>query len=1592
MLKKCFKRGNMKGSSERLSFIASYISAYKQKIELLNHEGLFDEAKLFELFAIEVGSLIFNTKLTNLNIDTFTYPAVDLVSEDGSLYVQVSTSSDIPGKIKYTLEKIKDSKKQELKTIKKVKFIVLANESIVKVKDYVGDNRIGNVDFVKSDDLITTDTILHKASTDLDFQIKLYELLKSEEDSVQSNLASLEAAVEDSKAGIENIDCCLNEEYVIDRSVIIEQIKSDNYKNICIQGEAGSGKSALCKLLLKDTPTVLYARAERFLEESTINNIWGFNVRDTFELLEKRPIVIFVDALEFIADNRSKLDLLYVLYDCAQKYDFIKIVTSCRASDKSAFLKLEGNFSVKSYNLSYLTIYELEEISNKYKIINKLLKISSYQKLLVNPLYLNIILKNITDINHIEDENQFREYIWDKIICNNNDQYRQVINDIAFKRAKTASVGVNIDLYNRGIIQSLISLGILIKNGNSVRLKYDLFEDICFERYFDAEFDKCKGNYNEFFHKINELGASVYRRYQIWIENKLMAKANRDKFLYELIFSDKIPKNWFEQTQIGLVKSRYSDEFFREYGDIIFSSGLLDGFIAVTNLYAFELDNKYISKYLVVLNPSGVGRKNLIHLIAKNMSWLDGQAKISSVIRLCEDGSRQYSDDEACAKDILYIISSYIDSALSFKNGNGNEDMRGNIKDLLLPIYNTVKFNQDWITKFWLSVKELYQSKINNQIDFAEQLIEYTLQARHVLLAQYIPNELCDLAELFWAYNPTRQESPWAFEHIYDNMNAEYKYGLSRMAENYSHDVYNKSVQNSAFFFTLLRKNFWLGLDWIIHFVNECITKFNNENSLYSYEIITNEGVKRRYLGRAQMWLATTQQYSLPILLADLVYSLKCVCNEKIKNFLKSKKDPAAFANKVKEIIFTKSNNIVLLTVVSEIGMTYWNILPIYAIEIITNIDLVQYDISRYATLISDPTKEMIENSIYEDIGLPNKPAVRYAEVLPKMSLIEYMQNQIFYGNDLIRNKCYKVLDFLYSIIPNDDEHAQEYLQIQKMDFRTAEIKDKNTFLEISPKITGAAKKLTEHQEMVNIADQKINAIVKDMQNKLINKKIETYDLIAAIEEIEKLQPKCFIPIRYENVIISLISAALCRKDLSLELRNKYCDIWVYKIDNLLSRQGLYYEFDPIEVLFNQLKENVNLIIKNKIKTLMLEAILYQGQNGLVSKLGFYVYKWLYQNEQQAVVMFNTILQLAEDEMLHQKFNADYLKTHNKDNNYKFSFKPNYQAKLIGVDEKIRANNEKLYSSKANEIIKDYLYQEEEVEICSFNIQSYDIGTLFCGLNCMQFVSGENLKNIVKVCVNELININHYVGSYHGHCILNVFQESKIQGLLKRTLLYKDNGIDIIFDIMFDNVDFSIFENETVRFYQEVFGGILPYYFDSYNNAINRRRVESIIYKLEDRVNAITVEKIKIDLYKSLIMYPAQYILRSDWSQYNAEYSYCDTQFLNRIFERYGYYHFDEMLDVIYKLHYDKLLPWILISLSKTMNKINDDMGSYCFEKLIAKNYDFIIRIITRAFLDFNSSIKTDDDLNKSFEEILLMLRYLNYPEAAVLLDEFRVH
>ena len=81
-------------------------------------------------------------------------------------------------------------------------------------------------------------------------------------------------------------------------------------------------------------------------------------------------------------------------------------------------------------------------------------------------------------------------------------------------------------------------------------------------------------------------------------------------------------------------------QFFTEYGKDLIKNNLLNDFIHLTNLYGFEINSSSISKYIISLKASGIGRACLIHLIALE-KWHIGNAESwPAISKLCCDYSK----------------------------------------------------------------------------------------------------------------------------------------------------------------------------------------------------------------------------------------------------------------------------------------------------------------------------------------------------------------------------------------------------------------------------------------------------------------------------------------------------------------------------------------------------------------------------------------------------------------------------------------------------------------------------------------------------------------------------------------------------------------------------------------------------------------------------------------------------------------------------------------------------------------------------------------------------------------------------------------
>lgn len=1588
-----FERGvdTMMKSAERMDYIIEYISAYESKIKLANKNGLFDTATLFELFAINVCELWFGQRFYNLNEKRSNYPYVDLVTEDNSIYVQVSTAQNVCSKIKSTLEKIKESNDTRFKKLKEVFFFVLNNDSIDQVKDYTGDNKIGKIDFEKDKHLITTQDVVARAKNDLDFQTALYELLEKDNAKISELSSKLIIQFHDSKEiGLNNITSLINGEYEIDRTSLINKIKEANKQFVSIRGEAGSGKSVVCKKLVENEQYLLYARAERFVEETDLDNIWHLCIADALLYLHDKPVTFFIDSLEFIADAPStKLDLLQSLYELVKEYPNAKIITSCRSCDERSFIKLDSKYTVMPFLVEPLTAGEVYPIAKKYPVIKSFLKDNSYSALISIPFYINLIVSNVTDYASISDENALREYIWENVICLRNkapkhglsfNEIAQEVTALTFARAQRFSIGVSKESINQAVLNALVSEGVLIENGHGVRLRYDIFEDICFEKEFDNAFIACRGEYGIFFDRIEQFGRCSYRRYQIWIANKILSKENREKFLYNLISTTKIPTHWSQQTIIGLTKSRFCAPFFEEQADSIVANNKLQEFIDITNLYAFAPDvlGTDTTPFLL-LHPIGEGREALIKIIYEQSAYTKSDINTDSVIKLCSDYAKSASKEAHTANMAGKVLQYFITNELSSQKIS-RRGIKGTAARLLNPIYQMAEFSKDWIVLFWKQQVDALLSEDHDKQSVAEELLEYTLKFTTLQLAKHLPDELCNIADVFWTTEIHNRHYP--FSNISDS-NC-YRYGLNGFAENYEHAA--KSSDDFRFFPNLIEQNFWKGLYWAISFINKCISHFAANYSSQIKEVtllLLGKNEEKKLFASPNMWFAGVDEYQFPALLSDIVYLLRIEIIRIINSGIHRNIDITKFANSIKTTIFQKTNNISMLPIIEDIGCQFEKELPGYALDLATCMDIIFWDIQRFSRLNPNAISQKLEKQILQIMGIPNLKQ-RY----PKNASINYFLRDYVSKMQFVtgtQQTCHRLLDYLYGLYPNTEEHAQSHLQIQHMDFRNPNIEqiDEKT-VAITPSISGFAKEIVDSRSAILTPEKELQKIIRDFVASVNPENYSKSEILPYLDAFQSAMDAAENSFAYTDTFLLLVSYALNKPDLETKRRDAYCNLWVDGIEDIFNNGSFLFDDGLLYVLFKQVDSNASQDVKNRIKRLILQIIIDRGMNGRIYSFRRIAKSFIKATPNMQAAMINTIIALSKDEMQHQLFNYEY--AINNTDAQKFDFIPNRTPKLRGVDQMLQQADKPGYTSCKDQIIEKHLYREEVCNLTEFVIDDYDLSTLCSVVDCGISIKEPLHYSIVQSLVKNIITILNIEESYNSRIErLDTYTSRMVADYLGEELL---NNTELIMSVLFDKIDFSEFSTDAVDFYLDVFGTLLPSYVDAYNNPSRRKQCETALYAIEARINAINcADWVQQELYRSLILSVRGF--EGDWSKVPTDYSYADIQFLNTMFSKYGKYNFNYFMLTINKMKLEKLLPYILPAIATTVVEFTT---SHFKASHLENTRGILEYLILLAYLKFSDEIKQDAELTTAYERVLEVLISLRFENAAVLLDEFRVH
>lgn len=1527
---------------EKKKYIIEKLRNYNAQVKILNKLGLLDEAKHFELFAIELAKIWFEMNFINANVKRSNEPCIDLKSIDEMTVVQVSTVVDCQAKINDTLEKFYSQEN----TNKKLKFILLSEIEITDIK-------IKNTykKFNKETDIITLSVIFNQLDSQLDFVNKLYDIIVNFFDNISVNLNSYKEALNKSEYDLSQINSFINDEFKVDRTDLIDKIKKSNKLNIVVVGKPGSGKSALCKDLLSDK-TTLYTRAEKFIEHDKLNDIWGFDFSQIALFSGEKSINIFIDSLESIMYIGDKNNLLGYLIENCKKYSNIKIYFTCRRNDINSILNIDSLNNIDLVLLDNLKTNEIQLLKEKYPILNNY-DGKNYGDLLSNLWYVNMIVKKLNEDETSLSESELRVKIWDEVCSDrsnpkNNTERKKTLKTIILERVKNNNVYINKDAFNEEIIYKLLLDDILIENQSrtGIKLKYDIYEDLFFERELDYLYDNTKENINSFFEHLDKYGKYIYRKFKIWLDYKLLNIDIVDNLIRKTFFDIKSTGKWYDYTIVGLVKADNCKYFFEKYKDTLLSENYvyLIRLIDYINLYCFDLNHNY--KNIIQLLSSGNAREECINIIVEGKLYKDCKLDIR-VRKLVYDWVNGITLNSKLSKNAT-VFKEIIIYYLSLLENTNSYDHDIYFKNLNM-LYSLSEISKDEILAKWNILKSyLEQFEDENKFGFAKKIIKTSLQNCNYLLIKNMPEELCELASYFWKYEYNHQHiiSEINKKHFYMQNEKFNNFGLSNQFGLFNYDTLDHLFITRSFIYPLLKINFAHGLKFIIDFLNDCVSIYNNlqPNILKEYTLLVDDKEKK-YFGAENFWVAYRGGGNVPELIKDMLMSLEYFFVNDLKSNINT------YGAILKVAVLEKSNNIFLFPLLISIALRHFNLFKEYFIDVASNIDIILMDVHRVNSEISYRNLHMM--------GFNNKFE---REFIKKFDDLEFRSKSIQnYIIDLQftqcdRTKVYKIIDYLYSKNENSEENATRYFNIQKIDFRKYDIKEVDEGFVLEPKIDGAAKVLNENKEK-ELAPytqliEKANILLKDITNgqDKIEESVEIIESILALDHIQ------VIIADLNKVLELLIVYVISKKELNDVLREKYIDLMIYELKDLISINsigipGSYNVFSRVimfeakhyYILWSLLNNDVSKKIYDKIIKSMINIILsgeYAGQ------LSYLLKDFLDKNEIIKNNIFQAILQLSYFDMKKRMKRYKICKKRKIQFDYVFDLESLYKKCKFRKNAKIIIP--KKFAKKINYKIL--------MAILNYNFSIVDN-------RYSSFFS-----SVFNLIVSDLNN--------NQNRMFDFTIDNNVKNILKYNLLLDEEHakqvINVIFNLNMNNINY-----ELNKFLNDTFASLFDVYFDSFDNPMKRK----LIYKILDLIeNKVKDDEKLIKIFYLPLIFTSNNVY--SWDDYPTNYSIEDKEFINKKLIKYGKYNIVQAIKNIDNLKSDELLPEILISINELMKEMKH-------EEIIEVRI-LLIKIISKAYKKCFDIIKDDNILYDVFVEILSILVNNNIAEAAFLLEEIR--
>jgi len=906
------------------------------------------------------------------------------------------------------------------------------------------------------------------------------------------NKAGLKSIVKQTKNVLNKIQSDISG-HILKRNLTdlpIEEILVNN-QFLFIDGEAGSGKSAYAKQILEtlDNTCIISFAADQFLKSSLINTLHEINVDLSIEEIfnefeEFSNKLIYIDSFEKLleGDAESFRELVAVLKENKE----IKLIVSCRSY---ALETLKFNYFDKQLlqnnsaviNVPQLNDEELQYFVEKIPALDSIVQNMNLAEIIRTPKYLSLAEKLITASDEdlsIIDVVEFKKQLWKNIVGGSNapfeEQRQNTFVSIAVKRAKNLTLLTTANEFDSETVYRLKSDGVLFEENNLYAPSHDIFEDWGLIKYINCL--KVENPKIDVFYSLLTNEPAIRRGFRLWVESKIEESESWIyNFVIDTINNASIENHWKDEVLISIIKSDLCDKFFKEYKDKLLEDDLK---LLKRVIHLLKISGKDFNQ-----SPNNKGWDVVIKFLFENLNELTEIH--TQILRLLYDWENILYVGKITNKETPKYVGKLVNTIINnFEEGvdwmNAGESNSLTEKGIQL-LYNLSEYIPEEIK---VLLDNLFIENKDEDYDVRnkkDKQIKYALSHFHTgTLPKYFPDELIALANLKWKYKKVKSTSRFGFEHYESGI--EHHFGITN-----KHDFkYFPESAYQTFVYKFLNSNPWKALDFIIDFTNHCAENYVNSNFLKDNEsfisaddrtaidILYNQKTYSIY-GSNYLWLINRGgQITVPDLLQSIVvalekylYELGQIESEKIDEIIQS------FFDKV----YTKSNSVILISVLSSIAMAYPKKVGNKLLPLISDKNFFDWDRNRWISDQRDYALGGIFDSYSKICTQERQNALKWEHRKKYYRgltgfLIEY---QVLYGN--FNGKLFEMFDYMESKHDKSDVYFLKLLsEIDGRKQKVEEIEHEGKkVIQISPNYSVDStleKEMQKNEEQSNVQNQ----------------------------------------------------------------------------------------------------------------------------------------------------------------------------------------------------------------------------------------------------------------------------------------------------------------------------------------------------------------------------------------------------------------------------------------------------------------------------------------------------------------------------------------